>query len=232
MVGRILALWRYPVKSMAAEPLSEADVSWHGLAGDRRWAFVQDALVRSNFPWLTIREVAEMRLYRPSFVNPARPDASRTVVLTPDGDSLDVVDPALAERLGGGVRVIKQNRGVFDAMPLSLITTQSVAAIGSLLDLELDPQRFRPNFLVEAASDEPFQEDSWVGRELSVGGVRMRVDQRDERCVITTIDPTTLERDRRVLKTIGRERDACLGVYGSTVSPGRVAVGDQVVLVD
>lgn len=38
-VGRIVGLWRYPVKSMAGEALPEVGVSWHGFAGDRRWAF-------------------------------------------------------------------------------------------------------------------------------------------------------------------------------------------------
>jgi uncharacterized protein YcbX len=28
-VGRVVGLWRYPVKSMAAEPLAEVDVAWH-----------------------------------------------------------------------------------------------------------------------------------------------------------------------------------------------------------
>jgi hypothetical protein len=35
-----------------------------------------------------------------------------------------------------------------------------------------------------------------------------------------------------VLRTAAREREACLGVYGSVVAPGRVAVGDAVVLAD
>src|SRR4051812_19745128 len=228
MVGRIAALWRYPVKSMAPESLESVEVAWHGLAGDRRWAFVQDALVRSNFPWLTIRERTEMRAFQPFFADPSRPDMSVTMVRTPEADELDVVDPALAERLGGGARVIKQNRGVFDTAPLSLITTQSVAALGGLVGRDLDPQRFRLNLLVEAVSGEPFQEEAWVGSELSVGGLRMRVDQKDERCVIVNVDPATLERDPRVLKTIGRERAACMGVYGAVVAPGRVAVGDTV----
>ena len=66
-VGRVVALWRYPVKSMGAEALERADVSWHGVAGDRRWAFVREGLERSGFPWLTIRENAEMGNYRTSF---------------------------------------------------------------------------------------------------------------------------------------------------------------------
>lgn len=32
-VGRVAALWRYPVKSMGPEELPEVHVSWHGLAG-------------------------------------------------------------------------------------------------------------------------------------------------------------------------------------------------------
>ena len=43
-----------------------------------------------------------MGRYRPSFVDPARPDASRTVVRTPAGAALDVIDPALAAELGDG----------------------------------------------------------------------------------------------------------------------------------
>src|SRR3954467_848863 len=115
--GALAALWRYPVKSMAAESLEEVEVSWHGLEGDRRWAFVQEGLVRSNFPWLTIRERADMWQYRPSFTDPGRPDASPTIVRTPAGEDLDVTDPSLAEELGHGARLIKQNRGVFDTMP-------------------------------------------------------------------------------------------------------------------
>ena len=229
-VGHVVGLWRYPVKSMAAEALEEVEVSWHGLAGDRRWAFVRDGIPRSGFPWMTIRERSEMGRYRPAFLDPARPDASRTVVRTPGGAELEVVDPALAAELGDGVRVIKQDRGVFDAMPLSLISTQTLAALAELAGLELDAQRFRPNLLIEAADGAPFQEEAWVGAGLRIGGMRMRVDQRDERCVIVNVDPVTTERDPTVLRTLARERDACAGVYGSTVEPGRVAMGDPVSL--
>jgi uncharacterized protein YcbX len=78
----VAALWRYPVKSMGAEALDEVEVSWHGVAGDRRWAFIRDGQVRSGFPWLTMRQRPDHGLYRPSFLEPARPDASRTVVRT------------------------------------------------------------------------------------------------------------------------------------------------------
>lgn len=229
-VGRVVGLWRYPVKSMAGEELSEVEVSWHGLAGDRRWAFVRDGMVDSGFPWLTIRQRADMGHYRPSLAEPARPDRSPAVVRTPAGVTYDLADPALAAELGPGVRLIKQDRGVFDTLPLSLVTTQAIARLGALVGARLAVQRFRPNVLVEATDEEPFAEDAWVGRVLRIGGLRLRVDKRDGRCVIVTIDPVTLERDPAVLRAIAQDRQGCLGVYGSTVEPGRIAVGDPVAI--
>jgi uncharacterized protein len=225
VVGRVAALWRYPVKSMAGEELDGVEVSWHGLAGDRRWAFIRDGQVRSGFPWLTIRERPELARYRPRSADPGRPDASPVVVRTPSGGELDVADPALAAELGPGARVIKQNRGVFDTMPLSLLTTQTVAGLGRLVGTGLAAPRFRPNVLVDAPGHD-FPEDAWVGQALRLGGLRMRVDQRDQRCVMVTIDPVTLRRDPAILRAVARERDSRLGVYGSTVEPGRIAVGD------
>jgi uncharacterized protein YcbX len=223
-VGRVIGLWRYPVKSMAPEALDGVDVGWAGLAGDRRWAFVRGDVPRSGFPWITIREDAAMLDHVPRFVQPGRPDRSRVLVRLPGGEELDVTDPALAASLGKGVRSIKQDRGVFDAMPLSLITTAGIADLSALVGFELDVQRFRPNLLVESSE----REDAWVGSVLSIGGMAMRVDQRDERCVIVNIDPATHERDPLVLRTLAEQRDVCIGVYGSTVRPGPVALGDPV----
>jgi uncharacterized protein len=229
VVGRVVGLWRYPVKSMAAEALDGAQVSWNGLAGDRRWAFIRDGQVDSGFPWLTIRELPEMAHYRPRFAEPGRPDGSATIVRTPSGGEFDVADPALAAELGAGVRVIKQNRGIFDTMPLSLLTTQSLASLGALVRTGLAATRFRPNLLVDASAGS-FPEESWIGRVLRIGGMRMRLDQRDQRCVMVTIDPVTLDRNAAVLRAIAQQRDNRFGVYGSTVEPGPVSVGDPVAL--
>ena len=229
-VGRVVGLWRYPVKSMGAEALAEVDVSWHGFAGDRRWAFVRNGVAQSGFPWLTLRQREDMSHYRPSFVEPARPDNSPTVVQTPSGDTFDVTDSALREELGPDTRVIKQDRGIFDTFPLSLITTRTIARLGEIVGAPLDVQRFRPNILVDASDEAPFAEDGWVGCVLRIGGLRMRVDKRDGRCVVITIDPVTTERNPAILRAVAGQRQGCLGVYGSTVEPGRVAVDDPVIV--
>ncbi|MBV9110781.1 MAG: MOSC domain-containing protein [Gemmatimonadetes bacterium] len=228
VVGRVVGLWRYPVKSMAGEALESAEVGWHGVEGDRRWAFVREGMVRSGFPWLTIRENPRMWGYQPRLADPGRPNASVTLVRTPSGAELDVTDPALAEELGHGARVLRQDRGIFDTFPLSLITTQTITALGEMAGSPLDARRFRPNLLVDASGGEPFPEDAWVGAVLTVGGLRMRIDKRDQRCVMIDVDPATTERNTAVLRAVARERQGCLGVYGTTVQPGRVSIGDVV----
>ncbi len=228
VVGRVVSLFRYPVKSMGAQVLDDVDVSWQGFVGDRRWAFIQDGHQTSDFPWLTVREFPAMWTYRPSFADPSRPDKSPTLVRTPTGTELDVADPALAAELGPGVRVIKQERGIFDAFPLSLISTRTVTDLGATVGTVLDPMRFRPNLVVEPIGDTPFPEDAWVGSVLHIGELRMRVDKRDQRCIMINVDPKTTERNPAVLRALGGDRQACLGVYGSIVTPGRVALGDVV----
>jgi uncharacterized protein len=230
-VGRVVGLWRYPVKSMGAEALAQVDVSWHGFIGDRRWAFIRNDVPQSGFPWLTLRERGDMSHYRPSFVEPDRPDKSATVVRTPSGAIFDVADPALRSELcPAGLRVIRQDRGIFDTFPLSLITTQTIARLREMVGAGLDVQRFRPNILVEAADEAPFSEDLWVGCVLRIGGMRMRADKRDGRCVVITIDPVTTERNPAILRTVAQDRQGCLGIYGSTVEPGRLAVNDPVLI--
>jgi len=230
LVGRVAAVFRYPVKSMAAEPVEDADVSWQGLSGDRRWAFVRPNLAGNGFPWLTLRQRNDLNAYRPHWTRPSHPDASAVTVLTPAGAQLDVTSPQLASELGAGVRVMKLDRGAFDSMPLSVITTRSVENVGELMGTDLNVLRFRPNLVIEALGEGAFPEDAWVGRALTIGTAQIRIDGRDQRCVVVNIDPATGRRDPTVLRTIAAHRQTCLGVYGSTMNPGRVAVGDSVVL--
>lgn len=230
LVGRVAALLRYPVKSMAAEPVKDVEVGWHGLSGDRRWAFVRPDAPSDGLPWLTLRQRNDLNAYHPCWAEPERPDASKVIVRTPNGTRHDITAPALAAELGEGVRAMKLSRGTFDTMPLSLITTRTVESIGALRGIDLSVLRFRPNLVIEPLSATAFPEDEWVGHVLTVGTASMRIDARDKRCAVVNVDPATGRRDPRVLRAVATHRETCLGVYGSTVRPGGVAIGDSVVL--
>lgn len=177
-----------------------------------------------------VRESPELARHQPRLVDPERPDATAVRVRTPAGAELDVADPALAAGLGAGVRVMKLDRGAFDTLPLSLISRQTLAGLGALVGRELDVQRFRPNLLIDGAGGVAYPEDGWVGATLRIGALRMRVDKRDQRCVMVNLDPVTGAQDPAILRTIGRARQSCLGVYGSVATPGAIAVGDPVML--
>jgi len=229
LVGHLVKIYRYPVKSMAPETLKAVDISWFGLSGDRRWAFIRNDVIKSDFPWLTIRDVNNMNHFKPYFINKTDPDKSDTMVKTPTGKIFDITNPILANELyPKGARIIKQARGVFDTFPLSLITTQTVESLAKSLKSDITPERFRPNFLVKTLKNEPYPEDKWVGKTLLIGNMRMRIDKRDGRCAVITIDPITSEKNSEVLKQVYKNREGCLGIYGSTVTPGKVSIYDEV----
>jgi uncharacterized protein len=228
LVGTVSGLWRYPVKSMAAEPLASAEVSWAGVAGDRRWAFLRPGAERNGFPWHTIREYPLMCRYVPRLTDANRPDKSEIEVQTPAGDTFRVDDPALAAELGSGVRVIRLDRGTFDAMPVSLISTQTVSELCELTQVPTNALRFRPNLIITAADDRSFVEDEWVGSVLEIGDAAVRVDARDSRCTVVDVDPDSGQPEGQLLKTIGKQRQARAGVYGTVVRPGLIRVDDPV----
>jgi uncharacterized protein YcbX len=128
-------------------------------------------------------------------------------------------------------------RGV-DVEPVTLISTASIGHLAARLGLEaLDHRRFRAN-LILASAERPHQEDEWIGTEIRVGDVRLRVIGPIPRCAVITRDPDTGARDADTLREIRRyrgvvtmdsgERGIPFGVYARVVSPGRVAVGDAV----
>jgi uncharacterized protein len=229
-VGVVAALWRYPVKSMAAEALSTASLSWTGLAGDRRWAFIRAASGEHGFPWHTIRDNPAMSRYVPRLVEPERPDHSEAVVRAPGGKTYELADPALAEELGYGLRLMRLYRGMFDSMPVSLISTATVSALCGAAGVAHDELRFRPNIVVSTVSGQPFAEDEWVGSTVCIGQAAVRVDRRDSRCVTVNVDPQTGYPDGPVLKVAGELNGACTGVYASTVREGEIRVGDLVAI--
>ena len=229
VIARVAEVWRYPVKSMAGERLTAAEVSWQGLAGDRRWAFVRPDRLPSGFPWLTIRHQPRLHHYRPVLVEPDRPDRSVVRVQDPEGQVYAVDDPALAAQLGEGVWAVKHDRGTFDASPLSLLTRQSLEALSRRVGADVDARRFRPNLVLDAPGAEEFPEDGWVGHLLRIGTAVLRLDQPVERCAMVNVDPDSLARNAGVLRTIAQHRTMDFAVYGSTVTPGVVRPGDPVV---
>lgn len=234
LVGTVAAIWRYPVKSMRGESLDRAELTWNGLDGDRRHAFVLGG-DRSRFPWLTGRRAAALLRYAPRYEDPANLRKSPIQVTLPEGGALDLHSQELRERLeteaGGPLGLIQIGRGVFDSLPFSVMTTATPAAIGKVVPAGGEARRYRANIVIEAGPDAAYREADWVGGCLAFGGMegpKLRVNKRIDRCSMVTIDPDTAERNPAILKTVVDRADNFIGAYAAAETLGAVAIGDQV----
>jgi hypothetical protein len=76
-----------------------------------------------------------------------------------------------------------------------------------------------------------WSEFSLVEREIAVGGVRLAVFKRTERCAATNVDPATGARDMAIPAVLQRNLGHTdFGIYARVVTDGVVRVGDSVVV--
>jgi uncharacterized protein YcbX len=235
IVGHVAQLNRFPVKSMAGERLAVAEIDWQGIEGDRQYAFVRKAN-GTRFPWLTAREVPAMVLHRASFADPGAPKRSAVMVETPDGAVLSLHDPLLHAHLEAAARepvgLIQVARGIYDSMPISIVTTASHARVEAAHGCALDPRRFRSNLVIESE----LAVNEWQGLRLAFGnqedGAVLQMADPIPRCVLITIDPETGAKEPRVLRTVAQQFGNAYGVYAGPARPGLIRMGDVVRMVD
>ena len=234
-LGRVRALVRYPVKSMAGVAAESVDLGWHGLDGDRRYAFRRLG-DQSGFPWLWASRLPELVLYRPEGRDESTGEPLPTHVRTPAGTCLELhsqeLQSEIAARFGIPVELMRLRHGVFDEAPVSVIGLGTLAGIGRAAGVDLDRRRFRANIVLETNGSDTFLEDGWVGGILVFGqgesAPAVSITRRDERCAVINFDPDTAEQDGRVLKTVVRLNANHAGVYGTVVRPGTLRVGQAV----
>ncbi|HZR92187.1 MAG TPA: MOSC N-terminal beta barrel domain-containing protein [Gaiellaceae bacterium] len=116
---------------------------------------------------------------------------------------------------------------------VSLLTDGSLAALGRRAGVDaVDPRRFRMTVEVRGASEH--EEDGWIGREVDVGGARIRVVGPVGRCAVTTLDPDSGVRDLDTLgvlagyRTLREGKAFAFGVCGDVLEEGVVRIGDPV----
>lgn len=237
-LGRIRELTRYPVKSMAGVATESAALGWHGLDGDRRFAF-RKLGDDSGFPWLTASRCTELILYRPIGRDDSSGEPLPTHVRTPAGSEVALrsaeLEREIAEKSGLGVELMRLKHGIFDEGAVSVISLATMAGIGRAAGLELDRRRFRANIVLETDDVEPFLEDAWVGGTMVFGkseaAPALSLTMRDVRCMMLNLDPDTAKQDGRVLKTVVGLNGNNAGVYGTVLRPGTLHVGQPVSLI-
>jgi uncharacterized protein YcbX len=207
---KVSAIWRYPVKSMAGERLDSISIDANGFVGDRV-VQVYDRhgriVTARRFPRLlrlkaTLGSDGEPRV--DGFPWNSREAAERVAAAVEPGVRL--------RRFDGPER--------FDVLPLLVCTDSALRMFGR------DVRRLRPNLLVDGV--EEGAERAWSGATLGLPDAEIRLADLRARCVMTTYDPDTVQRDPGVLRDIVRRFDGRLCLNAHVVRAGCVTVGDRV----
>lgn len=231
-LGEVAELWRYPVKSLRGERLSEAVCDRRGMAGDRRWAVRGvDGRIGSGKTTRRFRRMPGLLS-----VSARLDDDGVAWVELPSGERARVGDPGAAALVGavvGQVVALEEETDVshLDDSPLHVLSTSSLSWLRALRpDDQVEVSRFRPNILVDVTgAGRP--EDEWVGHSLQIGAVTVEIGKRTGRCVMVTMGQPDLEFSPGVLRELTRRTDGLFGVYGSVLEQGRIQVGDEISLI-
>lgn len=244
---RVEHIYRYPVKGLTAEALEEVQLSpGECLPDDRRFALAQgDAAFDPEAPaWLPKRNfgclMANARLAllhsafdRHSGMLAIRPPAGPPLVAdTRSEEGRREIARFLAAFLGeearGEPRFVEAPGHNFTDTArkcVSIIGLSSLHALEQAAGARLDPLRFRANIYVSGG--QPWAEFELVGKEVLLGGARLRVFRRIPRCAATEVNPETAARDADPPRWLRQHfGHADLGVYAEVLEGGRVAVGD------
>lgn len=262
---KVLALRRYPVKSMLGEDVAELTLGPGGVDGDRALALLD---VDSGL----VATAKHPRLWRALLRCAAFHDDDGVTITLPDGRRLasTEADGALSELLGRPVRLAAERpagaevarpdpedvlrRGVeadveygtleiaqgtpggsfVDHSPVHLVTTATLDHLG------VEALRYRPNMVLSTPpGTAPFVENTWLGRELAVGGVRLRLTLPTPRCAVPTLEHGDLPRAAHAVRGPMAQNRVdvpgfgvlpCAGAYAEVLGDGPVRIGDTATL--
>jgi uncharacterized protein len=180
-------------------------------------------------------------------------------------DQADDIDHALSSVLGREVRLMRANlekpsyeeywphieglaqrdnvtdeamppQTFFDIAVIHIFTTSTINRLRELYpEGRFEVRRFRPNIVVESASEEEkkkdFIENLWVGKKLMIGeDIVLRVIGPCTRCVMITLPQGDLPKDLGTLRTVAQYNRVTAGVYATVHEGGTIRRGDQVLL--
>lgn len=226
----------YPIKSLAGISLEESKIERRGLEFDRRWMLVDENnkfLTQREFPRMAtvktgiLADGLRVSSSGSEFSIAFEPEGGETKTvkiwssrckariyddLTNEWFSdilqtkcrLAVMPEETRRKVNYFYAVERDDHVSFaDGYPFLLIGENSLADLNSRLAEDLPMNRFRPNFVV--SDSEPFAEDGW--KKLKIGDAVFHIIKPCARCVLTTIEQTTGEKDgKEPLKTLAGYR--------------------------
>lgn len=247
MTARITGLYRYPVKGLTPEFMETMPLATGQTAPwDRAYAIENGGnrfdpqapkfMPKTRFLMLARHETLatlETRFDSDTqtlTISRGGHQVAKGVLNTPVGRSM--VEQFFAAFMGndakGSPRIVHAENHAFTDVPdkcLSVLNLASVAALERAIGKPVDPLRFRANVHVEGL--EPWVENGWADKKISLGGVSCTGINPITRCPATNVDPATGERDMALPAELLRRYDhQLMGLYARVEEDGEVSVGD------
>jgi uncharacterized protein YcbX len=158
-------------------------------------------------------------LGRPVTIKSTVPDAPELEEYWPDIEGLVLKETVTVEAMPEGT--------FFDLAVLHLLTTSTINSLRAKYpDGRFEVRRFRPNLVVEVPDDLEFAENEWIGKDVTVGGARLKITGPCPRCVMTTLPQYDLPKDPGILRTAAKYNQAHVGVYAAVLQAGPISIGD------
>jgi uncharacterized protein YcbX len=234
---KVAALFVYPVKACAAIALDVVDAEPLGLAGDRRFALVDESGVA-----ITQRDHPVLATVRPSlhgeklqldlgglaalaidhFSEPTTVDVWGKVI--PGLAAPGRLTATLSDYVGARLRVVRLDaaaeRSFADSRPVLVTTSAMLAALNSTLGSSVGIERFRPNVVLDGEIR---------AQPLRARTVLLEYEKPCERCEVTTIDQASGERrGPEPLATLTERFGGQFGLYYRVARRGRLERGEEI----
>lgn len=260
---KLSSIYKYPVKSLKSVSLLSALVDDFGIVNDRRWMLVDedgkfitqrkhpvmgaifvddcDTFLRFSHEGSSLMSVSvdaftcsvKAEVWGDE-VHALKADNKinewfsyilgiKTTLVYMPGSSFRQVDRAFID--------YEQRVGFADGYPLLLISEASLSDLNGRLEQPVSMSRFRPNLVVSGC--EAYAEDQW--KKIKVGEVTFDLVKPCSRCIMTTIDESSLKYGKEPLKTLAgyrrNEFGVCFGQNMVHQNTGLLTVGDSVELI-
>lgn len=237
-IGTVLALWRYPVSSLAGESLEQVSLTTTGVVGDQLFGVFDAETDAIIYPSKDPRWNGAPLVF-------ARLKSQLELELSADGNSWSAADtPEMLAQigtvLGRSIRLLQYgsptSNGVaaprYKQSPIHLLSVQAMSSLRDLMPASvIEERRFRPNILVDMPEgQEAIPEYELLGKEFYIGGLRLRGTDPCARCGFTTLAQEGLPEDPQVLRTLVKQFERNFGIYCEVLDQGEVAVGDPLSL--
>ena len=240
----VTALLRHPLKSHGREALQEVALfAGQSMPFDRLWAVAHESSKADGTTWAPCANFSRVSKAPALMAITARFDETSGVLtlshpekpdlkFNPDDDCagfLEWVMPLVPHDRALPQRIVKlPERGFTDSdfASVTLCNLASHRAVEEQVGRDLSIHRWRGNIWFD--SDTPWIEFDWMGKDVRVGDCILTMRERTDRCLATTANPDTGQRDADTLAALHHFGHQDFSVRAEVKSGGTIKLGDTV----